>query len=76
MLAAAQHDLKITTYAPSRIKQAVTDYGGSSKEQVQEMVQALLGLVEPFDTSDEADALAVAVCHINSGETVGIEMWE
>jgi Holliday junction resolvasome RuvABC endonuclease subunit len=40
------------------------------------MVQALLGLSEPLEPPDRADALAVAICHIQSTQTVGIEMWE
>jgi crossover junction endodeoxyribonuclease RuvC len=72
MLVAAQRQVPVTTYPPRRIKQAVTDYGGSSKEQVQEMVVALLGREEVFESSDEADALAVAICHINSNRSTDI----
>jgi crossover junction endodeoxyribonuclease RuvC len=72
MLVAAQSQVPVTTYPPRRIKQAVTDYGGSSKEQVQEMVAALLGGEEVFESSDEADALAVAICHINSNRSADI----
>jgi crossover junction endodeoxyribonuclease RuvC len=63
MLAAAQRNLPITTYAPAQVKRAVTDYGGSSKEQVQEMVRVLLGLPEMPEERDATDALAVAICH-------------
>jgi crossover junction endodeoxyribonuclease RuvC len=66
MVAAARHGLAVSTYAPRQVKRAVTDYGGSSKEQVQSMVQALLGLDGTALPSDAADALAVAICHINS----------
>ena len=66
MLAATKRGLPISTYSPSEVKQAVTDHGGSSKEQVQEMVQILLGLAEAPASSDAADALAVAICHINA----------
>ena len=76
MIAAASHGVPVATYAPREVKKAVTDYGGSSKEQVQGMVQALLGLSEPLEPPDKADALAVAICHIQSTQTVGIEMWE
>ena len=68
MIAAASNDLPVHSYEPRRIKQAVTDHGGSSKEQVQEMVQALLGLREPLESSDAADAVAVAVCHLHSSQ--------
>ena len=76
MIAAASHGVPVATYAPREVKKAVTDYGGSSKEQVQGMVQTLLGLSEPLEPADKADALAVAICHIHSTQTVGIEMWE
>ena len=76
MIAAASHGVPVATYAPREVKKAVTDYGGSSKEQVQGMVQALLGLSDPLEPPDRADALAVAICHIQSTQTVGIEMWE
>ena len=66
MLAAANRGLAISTYTPSEVKQAVTDHGGSSKEQVQEMLRVLLGLTEAPASSDAADALAVAICHINA----------
>lgn len=71
MVAAAQHKLPISSYAPRRVKQSVTDHGGSSKIQVQEMVAVLLGLDTLPDSFDAADALAVAICHINSTEVEG-----
>ena len=66
MVAAAHNGLPVSNYAPRQVKQAVTNYGGSSKEQVQEMVKVLLGLDALSGSSDAADALAVAICHINS----------
>ncbi len=65
MLAAASFGIEVFSYSPRQVKQAVTDYGGSSKSQVQEMVRALLGLAEAPQPTDAADALAVAICHIN-----------
>ena len=67
MVAAARNELPVYYYAPRQVKQAVTDYGGSSKEQVQEMVQILLSLDVPPESQDAADALAVAICHLNTG---------
>jgi crossover junction endodeoxyribonuclease RuvC len=49
-------------YTPSQVKAAVTGYGRADKPQVVLMVQRLLGLAAP-PPSDEADALAVAICH-------------
>ena len=66
MLVAAQRQMPTTTYAPRQIKQAVTDYGGSSKEQVREMVAVMLDKHDELESSDESDALAVALCHIHA----------
>lgn len=63
VLAAAGAGLPVVLYKPSEVKQFVTSYGRGSKEQVGMMVQALLGLAEPPDPPDAADALAVALCH-------------
>ena len=54
--------LEATEYAPSQVKSAVVGYGGAAKVQVQAMVQRLLGLPS-CPGVDEADALAVAICH-------------
>jgi len=66
MVVAARRGLPVSTYSPSQVKQAVTDHGGSSKEQVREMVQIVLQMEEPPESSDAADALAVALCHVNA----------
>ncbi len=63
LLAAAQAELPVSLYKPLEVKQFVTTYGQGSKEQVQEMVRALLGMEEPPQPADAADALAVAICH-------------
>ncbi len=76
MVAAASQGIPVSTYAPREVKKAITDHGGSSKEQVQDMAQFLLGLAEPMRSSDRADAAAVAICHINNSLTNDIEMWE
>jgi crossover junction endodeoxyribonuclease RuvC len=64
MLAAAGEKIATRQYSPAEVKQRVTDYGASSKEQVQEMVKIQLGLKEAPHPSDAADALAVALCHL------------
>ena len=76
MLVAARFTLDVALYAPSQIKQAVTDHGGSSKEQVQEMVRILLNLDETPASSDAADALAIAICHINASQVEALDMRE
>lgn len=52
-------------YAPRLIKQAVVGSGAADKTQVQHMVRAILGLRQAL-IEDEADALAVALCHAHS----------
>ena len=64
ILAAANENLPISRYLPKQVKQRVTTYGGSDKEQVQEMVRLQLGLDQAPQSSDAADALAVAICHL------------
>lgn len=63
VLAVAQAGLPVSFYKPLEVKQFVTSYGRGSKDQVAMMVQALLGLPEPPQPPDAADALAVALCH-------------
>jgi crossover junction endodeoxyribonuclease RuvC len=65
ILAAANENLQIFRYLPTQVKQQVTNYGASSKEQVQEMVRLQLRLDQPPQPSDAADALAVAICHLH-----------
>jgi crossover junction endodeoxyribonuclease RuvC len=64
MLAACRHGLEVREYSARSIKQAVTGYGQAGKEQVQQMVRALLQLAAN-PSQDAADALAVALCHAN-----------
>ena len=64
MLAAADSHIPIFTYTPTKVKQAIADYGGSSKEQIQQMVQIHLGLPNIPQPDDAADALAIALCHL------------
>ena len=54
-----------TEYAPARVKQAVCGYGRADKGQVSRMVRMLLSLATEPPTSHEADALAVAICHVS-----------
>ena len=49
-------------YGPHEVKIAVTGYGRADKEQVQRMVQAVLGMAVLPRPDDAADALAVAIC--------------
>jgi crossover junction endodeoxyribonuclease RuvC len=62
LLVAAQHGLPVMEFGPHEVKVAVTGYGRAPKEQVQRMVQALLGMAVLPRPDDAADALAVAIC--------------
>lgn len=62
LLAAAQAGLPVFEYGPHEVKMAVTGYGRAGKEQVQRMVQAVLGMDVLPRPDDAADALAVAIC--------------
>lgn len=53
-------------YTPLEVKQAVAGYGGADKKQVQEMVRALLQLDKIPKPDDAADALAIAITHLNT----------
>jgi len=64
ILAAALKDIPTHEYTPAQVKQRVANYGASRKEQIQEMVRLQLGLSEVPRPDDAADALAVALCHL------------
>jgi crossover junction endodeoxyribonuclease RuvC len=66
LLAAAQRGIPVAEYAPSEVKQAVVGYGKADKQQMQEMVRIILGLDSPPTPDDAADALAVAICHVQT----------
>jgi crossover junction endodeoxyribonuclease RuvC len=70
LLAAALCGKPVAEYAPLSIKSAVVGYGLAQKEQVQFMVMRLLKLEAKFDSPDAADALAVAICHLHSAQTL------
>ena len=62
LLAAAEAGLPVFEYGPHEVKMAVTGYGRAGKEQVQRMVQVVLGMTALPRPDDAADALAVAIC--------------
>jgi crossover junction endodeoxyribonuclease RuvC len=64
ILAAVNQGLPVYYYSPAKIKKQITGYGQSDKQQVQEMVRVQLELSELPQPNDAADALAVAMCHI------------
>ncbi len=64
LLAASSQNIPTHEYTPAQVKMRVANYGASSKEQIQEMVRLQLGLEETPQPNDAADALAVALCHV------------
>ncbi len=64
MLAPAMKGLAIAEYAPNVIKKTVVGAGHAEKNQVQAMIGFLLPKAK-FSSADEADALAIAICHAN-----------
>ena len=55
---------EVTEYSPNQVKQAVAGFGGADKEQIERMVQTLLGIARPLRPVDAADAVALALCHL------------
>ena len=66
MLAIEQAGIEVFEYTPKEVKNAVAGYGGADKRQVQEMVRALLQLDSIPKPDDAADALAIAITHLNT----------
>ena len=65
LAAAFQHGVGVEEYAARQVKQAVVGTGRASKAQVQMMVTSLLAL-SAAPAADAADALAIAICHVNT----------
>jgi len=66
MLALAQRSIPVVEYTPSAVKMALTGFGGANKSQVQKVIQMRLGLAAPPRPADAADALAIAICHVQA----------
>ncbi len=66
LLVARQNNIAIKEFTPLQVKQAVSAYGKAEKTQVARMVKLLLNLNELPCPDDAADALAVAICAVNS----------
>jgi len=63
--AAVAHELPVAEYAARQVKRAVVGTGRAAKAQVQHMVRVLLDL-PGVPGEDAADALAIAICHVNT----------
>jgi crossover junction endodeoxyribonuclease RuvC len=72
MLAATNKGIPVYGYPPAKVKQAVTSYGCSDKDQVQHMVHIQLGLPQASRPSDATDALAVALCHLRERQLADV----
>lgn len=69
LVAVAKAGLAVHEYSPNEIKQAVVGRGHADKSQVQHMVKVLLSLPE-IPRADAADALAIAICHAHSRQSL------
>ncbi len=66
LLAAAQHGVAVREATPNEVKSAVAGYGAADKDQIQRMVQMVLGMAEQPRPDDAADALAIAIWAANT----------
>lgn len=71
LLAPALADLPVAEYPPNLVKKSVVGAGHADKNQVQAMIGYLLPKAT-FKTADEADALAVAICHAHHGHQAAL----
>ncbi|MGZ3649087.1 MAG: crossover junction endodeoxyribonuclease RuvC [Syntrophales bacterium] len=71
ILAGARTRIPVYEYTPLEVKKAVVGYGRAEKHQIQNMVKAILNLSD-LPPADGADALAIAICHLNSLKVVSI----
>ena len=62
LLAPAMRGLRVAEYTPNLIKKSVVGAGHAEKHQIQAMIGFLLPKAR-FESADEADALAIAICH-------------
>lgn len=70
VLAAVEAGLPVVEYTPAAIKLAIVGYGRAEKTQMQQMVKLLLGLDAVPEPHDAADALAIAICHLNTSTSL------
>lgn len=63
LLMGGQRELDVFEYTPLQVKQSMTGYGRASKDQVRKLVCLLLNYNGTFANDDEADAVAIALCH-------------
>jgi len=66
LLTLEKKNVKIFSYTPLQVKQSITGYGRAEKRQIQLMVKNILKLKSIPKPDDTADAIAIAICHLNS----------
>jgi crossover junction endodeoxyribonuclease RuvC len=64
LMTAAEAGLRVAEYTPTAVKMSLTGYGAADKTQVGRVITMRLGLAEVPTPADAADALAVALCHL------------
>jgi crossover junction endodeoxyribonuclease RuvC len=69
LLAASSHNLPVHEYNPRHVKISMTGFGSAEKQQIQHMVKAMLCLPVIPKPDDAADALAIAITHLNTDES-------
>ncbi len=73
LLTLEQKNVTIFNYTPLQVKQALTGYGRAEKKQMQLMVKNILKLKSVPKPDDVADAIAIALCHLNSRRINSLE---
>lgn len=66
LVTAAEAGIPVVEYNPRTVKMAMTGFGSAVKEQMQAMVQRFFHLAEPPRPDDAADAIAIALCHLQT----------
>jgi crossover junction endodeoxyribonuclease RuvC len=72
-LAGAEHGIPVVSYAATQVKKVLTGNGRAPKSQMQLAIQRELGLGDPPEPHDVADALAIALCHYYLSRQVIVE---
>lgn len=72
LTAAAEAGVPAYEYEPRRMKRAVCGNGMAEKDQIQRMIRTLLALPE-LPQNDAADALGLAICHVNSNSVISTQ---
>jgi crossover junction endodeoxyribonuclease RuvC len=70
LLAAAEAGLPVHEYAPLEVKMAVSGHGGASKAEMRRALARIHGVAGVPDEPDAADAVAVALCHLNQSRSL------